>query len=192
MEEEGESGRSEDEKEREVVEDWDGLEQNEILLDEEEEAFWAGAQTPAGREDSLQAAEDEEEVSSALSDQQESSEHPLTEESEEEFVEESATSYVSSEGCRDVDDPEGYFECPQTPPRKSSAENGIASVRTNSPHDERYERRTSSAKQPYFVLKASNGEIIGKSEMYSSNQAMENGINSVKENGPSASTDDRT
>ncbi len=75
---------------------------------------------------------------------------------------------------------------------KAGAENGIASVKTNSPLDSRYDRRTSSAGDPYFVLKAGNGEIIGKSEMYSSTAAMENGIASVKKNGPTARVDDET
>ncbi len=69
---------------------------------------------------------------------------------------------------------------------KDSAENGIESVKTNSPEDGRYDRRESKNGEPYFVLKAGNGEIIGKSEMYSSASAMENGIESVKKNGPDA------
>jgi hypothetical protein len=36
------------------------------------------------------------------------------------------------------------------------------------------------------VLKAANGEIIGKSEMYSSDAAMENGIASVVKNAAEA------
>ena len=75
---------------------------------------------------------------------------------------------------------------------KSGAENGIESVRENSPKDERYDRRTASDGSPYFVLKAANGEIIGKSEMYSSTASMENGIQSVKTNGPSAVVSDLT
>lgn len=75
---------------------------------------------------------------------------------------------------------------------KVSAENGIASVRTNSPNDSQYERKSSTANQPYFVLKAANHEVIGRSEMYSSEQAMENGIESVKANGPGAVVDDTT
>ena len=47
---------------------------------------------------------------------------------------------------------------------KSGAENGIESVRTNSPKDARYERKESSSGQPFFVLKAANGEPIGRSE----------------------------
>ncbi len=73
---------------------------------------------------------------------------------------------------------------------KGSATTGIDSVRTNSPMNGRYERKTATGGDPYFVLKAANGEIIGTSEMYSSNPARENGISSVKENGASASVDD--
>lgn len=75
---------------------------------------------------------------------------------------------------------------------KASAQNGIESVRKSSPIDARYDRRTSSKQEPYFVLKAANYEIIGTSEMYSSESAMEKGISSVKENGPTASVDDNT
>ena len=63
---------------------------------------------------------------------------------------------------------------------KSGAENGVASVRTNAPLDERYERKTNSKGSPYFVLLAANNQVIGKSETYSSNAAMENGIAAVK------------
>src|SRR5215470_17404904 len=69
---------------------------------------------------------------------------------------------------------------------KSGAEGGIESVRKNAPTDSRFERKTSTGGQPYFVLKAANGEQIGKSETYSSTSAMENGIESVKKNAPDA------
>jgi hypothetical protein len=75
---------------------------------------------------------------------------------------------------------------------KAAAENGIESVKQNSPNDERYARLESSAKQPYFTLKAANGQVIGTSEMYSSTAARETGISSVKSNGPSSPTDDQT
>jgi uncharacterized protein YegP (UPF0339 family) len=75
---------------------------------------------------------------------------------------------------------------------KGGAEGGIASVKTNAPLDGRYERKASSGGDPYFVLKAGNGETIGKSEMYSSTAAMENGIESVKTNAPGASVEDLT
>ena len=67
---------------------------------------------------------------------------------------------------------------------------GIDSVRTNSPLDERYERNIARDDSPYFNLKAANGEIIGRSETYSSTSAMENGIASVKTNGPEAAVSD--
>ena len=75
---------------------------------------------------------------------------------------------------------------------KASAENGIESVKTNSPYDERYDRLTSSNGKPYFTLKAANYEIIGKSELYESTQGRDNGIESVKRNGPSSPTRDNT
>ncbi len=75
---------------------------------------------------------------------------------------------------------------------KSSAENGIASVQQNGPLEERFERRESIRNEPYFVLKAGNGQIIGTSEMYSSDSAMENGIDSVKKNSPTSRIDDLT
>ncbi len=65
---------------------------------------------------------------------------------------------------------------------KASALAGIESVRKNGPGDSNYERKTSTSDQPYFVLKAQNGEIIGRSEMYSSPGARDNGIKSVQTN----------
>ena len=67
---------------------------------------------------------------------------------------------------------------------KAACDNGIASVQKNSPLDERYERKEAKNGKPYFVFKAANHQVIGKSEMYSSAASMENGINSVKTNGP--------
>ncbi len=75
---------------------------------------------------------------------------------------------------------------------KSSAVQGIESCRTNGTLDERFERATSSAGQPYFNLKASNGQVIGRSEMYSSTASMENGVASVKTNAPGAVVKDLT
>ncbi|WP_260705343.1 YegP family protein [Edaphobacter flagellatus] len=75
---------------------------------------------------------------------------------------------------------------------KESALNGIESVKKNSPEDAQYERKTAKSDAPYFVLKAKNHEVIGKSEMYSSASAMEKGIESVKKNGPTATTHDIT
>lgn len=75
---------------------------------------------------------------------------------------------------------------------KQNCLKGIASVKTNAPYDSRYDRRTASNGQFYFVLKASNGEIIGVSETYTTTYARENGINSVKSTAPSAPIEDLT
>lgn len=69
---------------------------------------------------------------------------------------------------------------------KQSAETGISSCRSNSQIDSKYEKRTSSSDQPYFVLKADNGQVIGASQMYSSTSARDNGIASVKKFGKDA------
>ncbi len=69
---------------------------------------------------------------------------------------------------------------------KANCMNGIESVRTNSQIDSRFKRKTSSNGKHYFNLKASNGQVIGTSEMYESSSGMENGIDSVKTNAPKA------
>jgi uncharacterized protein len=73
-----------------------------------------------------------------------------------------------------------------------SAKNGIASVQTNSPDASRYEKKESNNGKPYFTLKAANHQVIGTSEMYSSNTARESGIASVQSNGPSTTVKDGT
>jgi len=75
---------------------------------------------------------------------------------------------------------------------KASAESGIQSVKTNATLDAHFDRRMAKNGQPYFLLKAANGEVICASEEYSSVTAMENGIHSVKTNAPSAVVDDVT
>lgn len=73
---------------------------------------------------------------------------------------------------------------------KASCDNGIESVRKNSQDDAKYDRKTAKDGSPYFNLKASNGQVIGSSEMYSGNAAMEKGIASVKNNAPGATIND--
>jgi uncharacterized protein YegP (UPF0339 family) len=62
---------------------------------------------------------------------------------------------------------------------------GIASVRHHGPKPECFEKKISHANEPFFVLKAANHEVIGKSEMYSSDAARDHGIASVIANSPS-------
>ena len=72
--------------------------------------------------------------------------------------------------------------------QKAGAENGILSVKENTKGkgDSMFERRESKNGDPYFVLKATNGQIIGKSEMYKAKAGMENGIQSVIKNAQDA------
>jgi uncharacterized protein YegP (UPF0339 family)/outer membrane murein-binding lipoprotein Lpp len=56
-------------------------------------------------------------------------------------------------------------------------------VREVSADDKWYDRKTSSDNKPYFNLKGSEGQILGRSEMYESMTNMEKGISSVKRNG---------
>lgn len=69
--------------------------------------------------------------------------------------------------------------------QKQSAVSGIDSVRVNGVDTENFEHRVSTAGQPYFVLKARNGEIIGNSQMYSSEAAAKEGVVSVQANSSS-------
>lgn len=58
-----------------------------------------------------------------------------------------------------------------------------------------YEIRRSekNTRQPYyFVLVATNGQVIAMSEMYSSKQAAQNGIRSVQENAQTEDIRDKT
>jgi len=71
----------------------------------------------------------------------------------------------------------------------SARDNGIASVQENGPKDERYERNTSTNDKFYFNLKASNGQVIGKSQMYENAAGCEKGIESVKTNAPSTTVE---
>ena len=75
---------------------------------------------------------------------------------------------------------------------KQSALGGIASVQKNAADDSRYQRKTAKDNSPYFTLVAANGEALGRSEMYSSVDAMEGGIASVKTNAPKAEVKDLT
>lgn len=65
---------------------------------------------------------------------------------------------------------------------RKAAEAGVASVKKNSGNDARFERKIAKDGSAYFTLKASNGEVIGKSEMYKTKASMEAGIKSVRNN----------
>jgi len=67
-----------------------------------------------------------------------------------------------------------------------SCANGIESVRKNSQDENRFEVKEAKDGRTYFVLKAANGQAIGKSQMYKSTSGCSNGIKSVAENAPDA------
>ncbi len=70
---------------------------------------------------------------------------------------------------------------------KASALAGIESVRKNGTSDKNFERKTAKNGQTYFTLKsASNGQVIGTSEMYTTPAAREKGIASVRRNAASS------
>ena len=69
---------------------------------------------------------------------------------------------------------------------KASALNGIESVRKNCKNKSCYVRKQSTSGKSYFVLRALNHQVIGKSQMYNSPKAMEGGIASVTNNAKKA------
>jgi uncharacterized protein YegP (UPF0339 family) len=69
---------------------------------------------------------------------------------------------------------------------KAACLNGVESVKKNSKSEDRFEKKEAKNGKPYFVLKATNGQIIGTSEIYESEAARTNGIASVMRNAPDA------
>ncbi len=69
---------------------------------------------------------------------------------------------------------------------KSSAMNGIESVKSNCGDDNCFEKKTAKNGKFHFNLKSTNGQIVGSSQMYANESGMNNGIDSVKNNAPSA------
>ena len=61
---------------------------------------------------------------------------------------------------------------------KAACLNGIESVKKNSQEDSRYEKKEAANGKFFFNLKATNGQVIGTSQMYASE--------SVKKNAPDA------
>ncbi|MBR6055253.1 MAG: YegP family protein [Bacteroidales bacterium] len=69
---------------------------------------------------------------------------------------------------------------------KAACLNGVESVKKNAVNPDRFEVKVAKNGKPYFNLKASNGQVIGASQMYSSEATMKNGIASVAKNAPDA------
>ena len=69
---------------------------------------------------------------------------------------------------------------------KSACLNGVESVRKNASNEARYEVKVAKNGKPYFNLKATNGQVVGVSQMYASETTMKAGIASVMRNAPEA------
>lgn len=80
---------------------------------------------------------------------------------------------------------EGYSQ-------KAGCVNGIESVKKNSQDESKFDKKESKNGKWYFNLKATNGQIIGTSEMYESASSRDNGIKSVSTNAANAETVDET
>jgi uncharacterized protein YegP (UPF0339 family) len=75
---------------------------------------------------------------------------------------------------------------------KSNCQGGIKSVQTNAGDDKHYDKKAASNGKFFFNLKAVNGQIIGSSQQYASEQSRDAGIESVKKNAAQASIVDLT
>jgi uncharacterized protein YegP (UPF0339 family) len=69
---------------------------------------------------------------------------------------------------------------------KDGCKAGIASVKKNASNKKHFDRLDAKDGKHYFVLKAANSKVIGKSQMYTTKDSMENGIDSTKENAKTA------
>jgi len=73
---------------------------------------------------------------------------------------------------------------------RAACDNGIDSVKKNALEDKRYEKKISTNGKFFFNLKASNGQVIGNSELYESEKSRDNGVESVKKNAPEAKVEE--
>ncbi|WCM42565.1 YegP family protein [Flavobacterium sp. CBA20B-1] len=73
---------------------------------------------------------------------------------------------------------------------KAACMNGIESVKKNSQDETKFETLQAKNEKYYFNLKATNGQIIGSSQMYESAAGCQNGIQSVMNNAPEAEVEE--
>jgi len=69
---------------------------------------------------------------------------------------------------------------------KSGCTNGIESVKKNCGNDDCWEKKVAKDGRFYFGLNSTNGQQIGKSQMYKTESGRNNGIASIKKNAPDA------
>jgi len=75
---------------------------------------------------------------------------------------------------------------------KATCINGIESVKKNCVDEKRFEKKVAANEKPFFNLLATNGQVIGSSQMYANELNMNNGIASVMKNAPEAEIVDLT
>ena len=69
---------------------------------------------------------------------------------------------------------------------KTACLNGVESVRKNSQDPAKFEVKVAKNGKPFFNLKASNGQVIGASQMYASEETLKKGVASVAKSAPEA------
>jgi uncharacterized protein YegP (UPF0339 family) len=75
---------------------------------------------------------------------------------------------------------------------KVACKNGIESVKKNAGQDERYVCKEGKGGKFHFTLTATNGQVIGSSQMYASAQTCKQGIEAVKRAALEATIEDTT
>jgi len=70
--------------------------------------------------------------------------------------------------------------------QKSTCTNGVESVKKNATEASRFEKKEAANGKFFFNLKATNGQVVGKSQMYDSEKSCDSGIQSVMKNAPDA------
>lgn len=74
--------------------------------------------------------------------------------------------------------------------QKTSAKNGIESVRTNCLLDERYEMKSAKNGKLFFNIKASNGQIVGTSAFFDNEADKKSAITYLKKYAPKATLEE--
>ena len=70
--------------------------------------------------------------------------------------------------------------------QKTSARNGIESVRKNCQDDSRYEMKVSSNGKSFFNIKSTNGQIVGTSALFANEEERSAAIVELKSNSADA------
>ena len=75
---------------------------------------------------------------------------------------------------------------------KANCQKGVHSVSANSKDETNFDKKKAKDGRDYFVLMATNGQVVGNSQMYTTTTARDHGIHSVHDNAVSAEIIDNT